>query len=401
MILPRRAPEQPILARRRSLIALALAGWLPAAAPAQRDGGRRLIRVGPTRETRTVAEASRLARDGDAVEIDAGDYRADVAVWTQRDLAIRGVGGQPRLIAAGASAEGKAIWVVRGQGVTIGNVAFIGARVADRNGAGIRLERGHLKVSNCLFADNEMAILTSNDPELVLEVEESDFSGYEGLEHRIAHVLYAGAIKRLAVQGCYFHRGRVGHLIKSRAQSSLIAYNRITDERAGRSSYELEFPNGGVAIVLGNLIAQSARTENGVVISFGAEGYKWPRNELYLSHNTIVNERQQGGTLVAARRGKAAVRAINNLFVGNGGLDIGATGDVRDNLRVGPDEFAAPSDFDYRLRAGSNAIGKAVDAGEVDGFPLRPVREYAHPLRTLPVRSTGPLSPGAFQAIVP
>jgi hypothetical protein len=401
MIWLERRRDRPILARRRMLAAVALAALLPRTALSQPLTDRRLIRVGPTREIRTVAEAAWLARDGDVVEIDAADYRGDAAVWTQRNLTIRGVGGQARLIAAGTAAEGKAIWVVRGTDVRIGNIAFIGARVADRNGAGIRFERGQLKVSHCLFADNEMAILTSNDPQLVLEVEGCEFSGYQGLEYRLAHLLYAGTIRHLAVQGCYFHRGRVGHLIKSRAQSSLVAYNRITDEQQGRSSYELEFPNGGVAIVLGNLIGQGPHTENAVIVSFGAEGYKWPRNELYLSHNTIVNDRPQGATFVVARRGEAAVRATNNLFVGNGVMDLPASAVVRDNLQLELREFAAPTDFDYRLRSGSDAIGKAVDAGEVDGFSLRPAREYVHPLRTAPVPSTGPLSPGAFQTAVP
>ncbi len=104
----------------------------------------RTIQVGPGSDIRTLAEAARLARDGDTVEVMSADYRADVAVWTQRDLVIRGVGARPRLIADGASAESKAIFVVRGDGVRIENLAFLGARVRDRNGAGIRLEKGSL-----------------------------------------------------------------------------------------------------------------------------------------------------------------------------------------------------------------------------------------------------------------
>ena len=62
-----------------------------------------------------MTEAARLARDGEVIEIRAGDYRGQSAVWTQNNLIIRGAGGRPVMLADGKSAEGKAIWVVRGR----------------------------------------------------------------------------------------------------------------------------------------------------------------------------------------------------------------------------------------------------------------------------------------------
>jgi hypothetical protein len=53
---------------------------------------------------------------------------------------------------------------------------------------------------------------------------------------------------------------------------------------------------------MGNLIEQSKSSRNSTLISFGAEGYKWSRNELHLSHNTMVNDRPAGGIFVAARQ---------------------------------------------------------------------------------------------------
>ncbi|WP_214278495.1 hypothetical protein, partial [Escherichia coli] len=85
--------------------------------------------------------------------------------------------------------------------------------------------------------------------------------------------------------GSYFHHGLLGHLLKSRAALNHILYNRLSDEIGGRASYELELPNGGVAVVMGNLIAQSSTTENPHVISFGAEGASWPQQALYLVNN--------------------------------------------------------------------------------------------------------------------
>ena len=69
-----------------------------------------------------------------------------------------------RLIASGAHARCKGIFVTRGQRQRIEGLDFIGARTWTRNGAGIRLEAGSLTLVDCRFEDNENGVLTSNDP---------------------------------------------------------------------------------------------------------------------------------------------------------------------------------------------------------------------------------------------
>lgn len=64
--------------------------------------------------SRQLAAASKLLKDGGTIEVDAGEYHADVAVWKQKNLTLRAVGGRVKLIASGAAAEGKGIWVIRG-----------------------------------------------------------------------------------------------------------------------------------------------------------------------------------------------------------------------------------------------------------------------------------------------
>jgi hypothetical protein len=90
---------------------------------------------------KTIGAAAILAKDGTLIEVDAGEYRGDTAVWTQNDISLRAVGGRVRLIAGGRSAEEKGIWVVRAERITVEGFDFSGAAVRDRNGAGIRLDR--------------------------------------------------------------------------------------------------------------------------------------------------------------------------------------------------------------------------------------------------------------------
>ena len=232
---------------------------------------------------------------------------------------IRAVGGPAVLVADGHAAEGKGIWVIRNGEFEIEGFDFVGARVPSRNGAGIRFERGKLTVRDSRFIDNQMGLLTGNDAASELTVERCEFSGPTDGDHWY-HNLYAGTIARLTLIGSWSHKARRGHLVKSRARENHILYNRLTDE-GGNASYELEFPNGGIARAIGNVIEQSPRTDNRTLVSFGAEGYRWPVNRLAMSHNTVVN-RALNGTFVRVSPGdasvKVAVQLYNNLWVGPG-----------------------------------------------------------------------------------
>jgi len=364
-----------------------------------KSGSGRILRVGPGQIYQRVDEVARIARDGDTVEIEAGDYEGDVATWPQNNLTLRAVGGRARLDAHGVASEGKAIWVIKGSGVVVEGIDFTHARVPDRNGAGIRHEGGSLTVRNCRFIDNEDGILTSNNNASELSIENSEFGGNGAGDGR-SHNLYVGQIRRLTVIGSYFHHARVGHLLKSRAARNDVMYNRLTDETGGSASYELEFPAGGVAYVVGNIIEQSPQTENPTIVSYGAEGYPWPQNELYLVNNTIVDDRPQEGTFLHVASGTARIVAINNLLLGRGTLNAAGVGKYVNNIVVNESQVASRSTYDYRLRKNAKLVGKAADPGSANGVKLRPQREYVHPAQTRPL-GRAPLSPGALQSVAP
>ncbi len=121
----------------------------------------RVLHVGPGREIKLPSEAAKTAKDGDVIEIDAADYRGDVAVWNANDIVIRGIGGRPRLAADGEAAQGKAIWVTHGNKIRIENVELSGCHVNDGNGAAIRAEGAGLILSKVYIHDNEDGILSS------------------------------------------------------------------------------------------------------------------------------------------------------------------------------------------------------------------------------------------------
>ena len=358
-----------------------------------------VIHVGPGRAIKTIAEAAGLARAGATIEVDAGNYVGDVAVWTQDNLTLRAVGGRVKLIASGSSAEGKGIWVIRGGQVKVQGFDFVGARVADHNGAGIRFEQGFLRVRDCTFTHNENGILASNQPDAQLEIENSEFA-YNGYGDGLSHNLYVGEIARLNVTGSYFHHAKSGHLLKSRAETNHIYYNRLTDETGGSASYELEFANGGIAYVVGNIIQQGSQTTHRRIISYGAEGNKWHKNELYLVNNTVIDNRPSGGVFLHIRPPGVKVMAVNNVLVGQGRFDDAAPGVYVNNFTVDWNEFELAAREDYRLKPGSSLVGKWVDPGSVNSVNLQAVAEYLHPRATATL-SSKPRNPGAMQSMSP
>lgn len=359
----------------------------------------KILRVGPQQPLRSIAAAAKLAADGDTIEVEAGDYRADVAIWKQANLTIRGIGPErPRLIADGAHVEGKGIWIVRGGAITVENLEFRDARVHDRNGAGIRFEKGYLTVRNCKFENNENGILTAGGPDMFLDIENSEFA-HNGVNDGRTHNLYVGQITRLRVSGSYFHHARIGHLLKSRAEENHIFYNRLSDELDGTASYELEFPNGGIAYVVGNLIAQNSQTDNPTLISFGAEGYKGANIELYLVNNTLVDDRPVNGKLLVVKPGIQRLVAINNILVSRNQIEpelTGVKGGISNNPNADWDQFALPQRFDYRLKPNARLLGKYVAPALANGFSLVPQREYVHPASSRPL-AVSVRHPGAFQ----
>lgn len=385
-----------------ALLVTAPDGWTKGR-PDPPSSDPKVLRVGSARALTSVLQASRIARDGDVVEIDAGDYPDDAASWPQNNLTIRAVGGRARLVATNTIAEGKAIWVVKGNNIVVENIEFSGARSPHQNGAGIRHEGGLLTVRRCRFERNEMGILTWNNAAAELVVEASEFRDnavapeYQR-EGSIGHQIYVGTIRSFTLRDSYVHRGATGHLVKSRARENRIFYNRITDEAAGSSSYEIDFPNGGIAYVLGNIIEQSARTENAVMVAVGAEGYKWPRTELYLLNNTLVDNFHGGGHFLRVWPGADRVMVVNNLLVGPTTISQYGPGTYARNFNARSLDFRSAVDFDFRLDAKARQVGMAVDPGTANGVRLRPQREYVQPLRSRPVPK-GPYSPGALQSL--
>lgn len=210
-------------------------------------GAGYVLKVGPQEKLSSPSLAAKFAKDGNIIEIDAsGHYDGDVVVWEQNNLTIRGVNGRPHIRANGASAEGKAVWVVKGNNTTVENIEVSGAHVSDGNGAAIRQEGAGLTLRYCYFHHNENGILTGANEKSDIVIEHSEFSD-NGEGSGQTHNIYIGDVRSFTLKYSYSHHARVGHNVKSRAQRNYILYNRLMDGADGNSSYIIDLPNGGLS----------------------------------------------------------------------------------------------------------------------------------------------------------
>lgn len=358
------------------------------------------IRVGPGADVASISEAAKLAKSGDTVEIQAGEWHGDVALWENKDVTIRGVGGRPVLHAAGRSVEGKGIWVFRHGRFIVENIEFRDARVSDGNGAGIRLESGKLRVVKCHFLNNQSGILTSNDDTVELEIESSLFAEAPDMVDPPPHLIYVGRIAFVKITGSRFHKGHVGHLIKSRAKVSEISYNLIFDGPGGTASYEIDLPDGGIVRLIGNVVGQSATSENYTMIAYGAEGVTWERNSLLIAHNTLLSEGVRPAWFIRVWKNKVPANfktiAVNNLYSGIGLFNYGLSGSFEGNWLIPKSVINDAAMLDFRI-AESSVIRHVARVVPTAGSSDIPLAEFKLPLGIRQIMPGSSLLPGAFQ----
>lgn len=356
------------------VVAVSLVAVAPSAASAH------VLRVGPGQRYARPCQAIAAARAGDTILIDARgnrSYRGDVCAWSTNRLTIVGVHGRAHIDAAGAASEGKAIWVIAGDHTSIANVEFSGARVPDRNGAGIRQEGAGLTLKHCYFHDNQEGILAADNPVSSIVIDSSVFSD-NGAGDGYSHNIYINHVRSFTLRDSYSTDARVGHLVKSRAARNYILYDRLTGE-GGTDSYELDLPNGGLSYVIGTSIEQGPHTQNANMLAYGEEGALNPDSHLYAVNDTFVDDLHRGAAMMIGPAVTAPVLAANDIstgaptFVSQRGAILGH------NCMLADPRFVDRRRYDYRLQASSPCRRAGRRPGRAQGQSLVPRFQYRNP----------------------
>ncbi|MFM5914031.1 MAG: right-handed parallel beta-helix repeat-containing protein [Chakrabartia godavariana] len=287
------------MSRVRKIVILALLLGTPLSA--QSTPGRFTV-METGRSFVRLQDAVTAIGDGDGtIVIAPGSYR-ECAVQTQGRIAYtaREAG---TVIVDGTSCEGKGGLVLRGRAAHVEGLVFQNFQVPDRNGSGIRLEKGDLSVVNSVFRNSEQGILTNNDPGATVSIDRSTFSGLGGCpDGMCSHSIYVNDNARLIVTRSRFERGTGGHYVKSRAARADISDNSFDDTHGSETNYMIDLPSGATGTIAHNEFVQGRSKENySAFIAVGAETITNPSAGLTVSANraAIAPGVQRTSTFVA------------------------------------------------------------------------------------------------------
>jgi len=164
----------------------------------------------------------------------------------------------------GVPCEGKAALVLRGRAAEVAGLIFQGIHVPDFNGAGIKLERGDLTVAQSWFRDSQEGILTNDDPNGLLVVDQSTFTRLGTCEGAggCAHSIYTGDYGQVRVTRSRFEEGRGGHYLKSRARRIDVASCSFDDSAGKGTNYMIDLPDGATGQISNNWFVQGRDKDN-------------------------------------------------------------------------------------------------------------------------------------------
>lgn len=407
------------------------------------------VQVGPGKPYTTIQAGIDAAAAGDTIEVDAGNYPGTAVKIGKSGLTLKGVGGRPHLSFSGNIPNDKGILVVEVatvENLTLENLEISGAQGASGNAAAVRFQGKNLTVRDCFLHHSENGILEGNGAVSgsVILIERSEFAFNGVADSGYEHNMYISAsVQSFTLRYSYSHHSKEGHLVKSRAQENFIIANRIMDEQpvsdngtTDQSSALIDFPQGGRAYVVGNLLHKGVNSQNkNAAIWYGGENSDNAPHELYVVNNTYVSATANNATaMVLARRG-TIIFIANNLSLGDGvtilswqAAETGAgrvftlannhVDDALDKLGMFGTATSAPADvtysaagnknvgdaklvdragFDWRLESDSPAINAGVDPGTAHGFDLSPSVQYLHPLQGETRPQVGPIDVGAYE----
>lgn len=234
-------------------------------------------------------------------------------MWRADGIVIEGDDFE-RVIIGNRLCNGKGVFIISGNDVTVRGVTLTGARSDDGNGAGIRAEGVNLTVERVRFLRNENGILHAGVPRGALTVRDSVFVGNGSCRLACAHGIYAGPLELLRVERSRFLATQEGHHVKSRAHRTEVLDSTIEDGPEGTASYLIDVPNGGAVVLRGNRLSKGPRSGNrSTVISIGAEGVDRPTPEIRIELNVLTLDGGYRTVFVTNHTATPAVLRRNSL----------------------------------------------------------------------------------------
>jgi hypothetical protein len=287
-----------------------------------------ILQVGPDALLKTPSAAAALAQDGDTVVIAPGTY-FDCAVWHANKLTIEGA--DAGAVLTDTPCEGKASFVILGNGVTVRNLTFTRIRVPDRNGAGIRAEGRDLTVEKTQFINDQIGILAADSESSSISIHDCDFTGNGLPDSRGTADLLIGRVSLLRVEGSRLKNGKGGAPITSNALRSTLIGNSIEAGQGVMSAYVVGNMDGGSLIMNDNTLTLSPGSATSVATVAVAQDDGFPSGDVTLQHSVLIN--QTGKPAILLRNWGSATPVLAGNILQPGDIEVSADGATFHNLK--------------------------------------------------------------------
>lgn len=270
----------------RMLLSVLMLAVLPAPLALAQSGAAFRVLENGREYVRLQDAVNAIGAGSGTIQIANGRY-ADCAV--QSAGTIRYVAQTPgQAVFDGGACEGKGTLVLRGSGARVEGLVFANIRVPDFNGAGIRLEKGNLDVSQSWFRDSQQGILAGIDTASTIRIDKSTFSRLGTCDGPggCAHSVYIGDYGALAITRSRFEAGRGGHYVKSRSRQVTILDSSFDDTGGQQTNYMIDLPGGASGRIANNWFVQGRSKENySAFITVAPEGRQYSSADLVIEDN--------------------------------------------------------------------------------------------------------------------
>ena len=253
-----------------------------------------------------LIQAVERAQTGAIIELAPGRYNiTDLKIRT--DLELRGAAAPlgVSVLHSITPTEKGLLNPLPGVSLTVRNLTFENATSIDKNGAGIRHDGLHLNIVNCVFHNNENGVLATGDEDGIIEIDDSEFLN-NGHGDGYSHGIYVVRARSLNIHLTQFIGTRIGHHVKSLANSTTIEKS-LLDDADGKTSYALDASRGGDVTIMDSTIIQSVDSENATIINYDLSR-GGDAAGLHILRNQIINYRPRGKLLRNAAKAPAEIR---------------------------------------------------------------------------------------------
>lgn len=257
----------------------------------------------------SLPEAVEALQHGDTLHIGAGIYTDAIRV-NKNNITIIGYG---HVVFEKGNVNGKGFILATGNDLTVQNLECRHIAVPSKNGACIRLEGAGLTLDNVYFHSSEEGILETASAVGNIYIANSRFEllGKDG--H--AHAMYLNSANLYLSRSMVLAATDQGHGVKSRGATTVIEDSIIASLNS-QDSRLVDIANGGKLTITGSILQQGQYSANHQAIGYGLEGLKHSENEVNISNNVFILERQGSNLLYKAPDGSTAAKINRNIIVG-------------------------------------------------------------------------------------